>query len=247
MNFRKIIAIAAVAAIAFIGTTDVSAKKQKANAEEADGYRLERAMGTVLGTALNRSVEQISSMGIKVDRENVIAAVLKVLDGKDTGFTLPEADALIGEYVDSVRREANKPYDEESQAEFLAKAALEPGATVMPSGLVFRIITEGEGAMPGDNDSVRLLYSGSLSNGGVFDSTDEPVVFTVQNLVLGFSEGLKMMKPGGIYEITFPAALGYGEGGIPGAIPGNAALKFRVELIEVLPPAADAAADAVAK
>lgn len=193
-------------------------------------------MGTVLGNALDRSISQITAMGIPVDRQQVINTVLKVLDGKDTGLTVSEADALISQYIDSVRSEAQKPLSDESQAAFLKEAAAEPGAVVMPSGLVFRIITEGEGPMPGDDNSVRLLYTGSLSNGTVFDSTDEPVVFTVLNLVPGFTEGLKMMKPGGTYVITFPASLGYGADGIPGAIPGNAVLQFRVELLGILPP-----------
>ncbi len=50
----------------------------------------------------------------------------------------------------------------------------------------------------------------------------------------GFSEGLKLMKPGGRYRIVMPASLGYGPDGIPGAIPGNAALDFTVELISIL-------------
>lgn len=237
MKIRNFIAIAALAAIAFISSPDALAKKQKPAEPEPDpnAYKLERAMGTVLGYALNRSVDQIEQMGIKVERQQVINTVLQVLDGKQTGFSLNEADALIAQYVDSVRAEANKPLSEESQTAFLAEAAAQPGAITLPSGLVFNIITEGEGAMPGDDDSVRLLYTGSLSSGEVFDSTEEPVTFTVQNLVEGFTEGLKMMKPGGIYEITFPASLGYGPNGIPGAIPGNAALKFRINLLEVLP------------
>lgn len=227
MKHNRFLAIAAAAAIAFSSLASGSAREQSG--------QLEAAMGTVLGNALTRSIDQIASLGIPVDRNQVITTVLKVLNGKETGFTLAEADALIGQYVDSVRAEANKPLSEESQAAFLEKAAAEPGAMLLPSGLVFKVVTEGEGLMPDDKDSVKLLYSGSLSNGEVFDSTDEPVTFTVRNLVPGFTEGLKMMKPGGKYEITFPAALGYGERGIPGAIPGNAALKFTVTLLEIIP------------
>ncbi len=42
-----------------------------------------------------------------------------------------------------------------------------------------------------------------------------------------------MMKPGGRYRIVMPASLAYGTEGIPGAIPGNAALDFTVDLIEI--------------
>ena len=135
MKFTGFIAIAAIAAIAFIGSADISAKKQTNTAADTDqgAYRLERAMGTVLGTALNRSVDQINNMGITVDRRQVINTVLKVLDGQDTGFTLAEADNLIAQYVDSVRAEAGKPLTPESQAAFLEQAASEPGAITMPS------------------------------------------------------------------------------------------------------------------
>ena len=69
----------------------------------------------------------------------------------------------------------------------------------------------------------------------MFDRTDEPVTFDVDRLVPGFSEGLKMMRPGGKYRIVIPASLGYGERGIPGDIPPNAALDFTIELLQVIP------------
>ena len=118
MKFKVFIAIRRIAAIAFIGSADISAKKQKNSAADTDpeAYRLEQAMGTVLGTALNRSVDQISAMGISGRPPGRLSGtVLKVLDGKDTGFTLAEADNLIAQYVDSVRAEANKPLTPESQ------------------------------------------------------------------------------------------------------------------------------------
>lgn len=231
MKYMKLVAVAAIAAIAFIGS-----EQMRAEQPSMDGNELERAMGTVLGDALNSSVNQISRLGVDVNREELVKAVMTVLNGGDTGFTPTQANAYVNQYIDSVQSAtAARPLSEESQAAFLEKAAAEPGAMVLPSGLVFRIITEGEGAMPTDDDSVRLLYTGSLSNGEIFDETEEPVVFTVRNLVEGFTEGLKMMKPGGIYEITFPAALGYGQRGVPGAIPANAALQFRIHMLDVIP------------
>ncbi|MBP2691587.1 MAG: FKBP-type peptidyl-prolyl cis-trans isomerase, partial [Muribaculaceae bacterium] len=53
--------------------------------------------------------------------------------------------------------------------------------------------------------------------------------------VPGFTEGLKMMRPGGRYQVIIPASLGYGERGVPGAIPPNAALDFTVDLLQVIP------------
>ena len=66
------------------------------------------------------------------------------------------------------------------------------------------------------------------------DATGRPVRFKVNELTPGFSEGLLLMQPGGRYRIAMPASLGYGPEGITGAVPGNAALDFTVELIDVI-------------
>ncbi|MDE6557251.1 MAG: FKBP-type peptidyl-prolyl cis-trans isomerase, partial [Duncaniella sp.] len=104
-----------------------------------------------------------------------------------------------------------------------------------PSGLVFQVITEGEGAMPQSGERVKVNYTGRLSDGTVFDQTDAPVTFDVDRLVPGFTEGLKMMRPGGTYRLVIPASLGYGDTGAAGVIPPGAALDFTVELVEVVP------------
>ena len=103
-----------------------------------------------------------------------------------------------------------------------------------PTGLLFEVITEGEGASPTESDQVRVTYTGRLSDGTVFDSTEKPVQFPVGNLVAGFSEGLKMMKPGGDYRIIIPPQLGYGEKGAAGVIPPGAVLDFTIHLNDIV-------------
>ncbi len=85
---------------------------------------------------------------------------------------------------------------------------------------------------------MRLRYRGTFSDGTVFDAieADEaPADFPVADLTPGFTEGLQQMRAGGIYRLTMPASLGYGDEGVPGAIPPGAALRFDVELLEVNP------------
>lgn len=105
----------------------------------------------------------------------------------------------------------------------------------LPSGLVFEVITEGEGTSPTIDNRVRLLYTGRLADGTVFDQTERPVDFPLRGLVPGFSEGLSLMKPGGTYRLFIPPSLGYGEEGAAGTIPPNAAIDFQVQLLEILP------------
>ena len=99
--------------------------------------------------------------------------------------------------------------------------------------MVLEVITEGEGAMPAMTDTASVFYVGRLSDGTVFDATDDAVDFRVGDLTPGLAEAITMMRPGGKYRVTIPSSQAYGEEGIPGIIPGRAALQFIVELIAV--------------
>lgn len=239
MKISQLLTVAAIAATAVLSPVRVSATTDSPQAEShaeaiTDDARLARAMGTVLGSAVKQSIDQFVLAGMPVDRQLVLQTLMAYVEGQPTGYDLRSADEFISDYLARRRAATNVILSDETQQAFLAEAAAVEGAVTMPSGLVFRVITEGEGVMPTDGDSVSVDYVGRLSDGTVFDATESPVVFTVGNLVPGFVEGLKMMKPGGTYEVTFPASLGYGAEGVPGAIPGNAALQFTVQMHEVM-------------
>ncbi|MDE6490529.1 MAG: FKBP-type peptidyl-prolyl cis-trans isomerase [Muribaculaceae bacterium] len=189
--------------------------------------------GMLEGMRVMESVGAMSRRNLPIDRDRFTAAFDAVLNGESTGFTQASADAFMNEYIR--RKQAPDTVSVASQEEFIAARAADQGAVTTPSGLVFKTITEGEGTMPVMTDRVRVMYTGRLSDGTVFDSTDEPIEFAVSNLVPGFTEALTMMKPGGTYRICIPARIGYGTRGISGVIPGNAALDFEVRLLEVLP------------
>ena len=112
-------------------------------------------------------------------------------------------------------------------------------------GLTYTIIKPGKGAKPTDNDRVTVNYRGLFkSDGNEFDS-GKATQFKVTRVVPGFSQGLKLMQPGGKYRLCIPAALGYGPDGY-GSIPGNADLVFEVEMLSFapIPPKPSIAADA---
>ena len=148
-------------------------------------------------------------------------------------MTPKEADEYMQAYM--MRHQAPDTVSTASQMAFLSQKAKQKGVTVTPSGLEFEVVTEGEGIMPTKADKVRVLYTGRLADGTVFDSAQEPVEFDVARLVPGFTEGLTMMKPGGTYRLYIPASLGYGSTGVRGVIPGNSVLDFEVKLLEVIP------------
>lgn len=109
--------------------------------------------------------------------------------------------------------------------------------TTTASGLRFKVVKEGEGRSPTDDDVVLVKYVGKLTNGKIFDQNPQ-AGFPVTGVVPGFSEGLKKMKRGGQYRLWIPAELGYGPedqrnpqtGEV--AIPGGSELVFDVELLE---------------
>lgn len=186
-------------------------------------------------TALQR-LEQMGDLGFPIDRAAFVAALGKALGGQNIGFTAPEADAYLNSYMarQYEARMAADTLSTESQVKFLESQAAREGVIRTPSGLLFEVITEGEGTGPTLDDTVELTYEGKLYNGTIFDSTDTPVRFPVKGLVPGFSQGLLMMKPGGTYRLFIPASLGYGPRGASGVIPGNAALDFTITLQKVI-------------
>lgn len=195
-----------------------------------------RAVGTVLGENIVRSLHQLEMMGVPADRQAVVRTIADYLAGTPTGFDAMDANIYIDNYIAQNARQISDTVSIESQEGFLANLALTDGAIRTPSGLVFIVEQEGEGAFPTNEDTVSVEYVGRFSDGTVFDRTEGRSIDIPLNAVVpGFAEGLKMMKPGGTYRIAFPASLGYGEKGIPGAIPGNAAIDFTVTLHSVTP------------
>jgi FKBP-type peptidyl-prolyl cis-trans isomerase FkpA len=126
---------------------------------------------------------------------------------------------------------ADKPADAA-----LAAAAKEPGAKVMPSGLVINMVKEGKGSQPSPASTVRVHYRGLFPDGREFDSSfkrGEPIEFPLNGVIKCWTEGVSMMRVGGAARLTCPAAIAYGSRGAGGVIPPNATLIFEVQLLGV--------------
>ncbi len=122
---------------------------------------------------------------------------------------------------------------------FLTSNAKVEGVRTLPSGVQYKVVRSGPpgGESPDRNDLVRVDYEGTLTDGTVFDSSyqaGQPAVFTVSDVVPGWTEILQQMRVGDEWVVYIPPALGYGEQGRPG-IPPNAVMVFRLKLLEVAP------------
>ncbi|MDQ3079130.1 MAG: FKBP-type peptidyl-prolyl cis-trans isomerase [Pseudomonadota bacterium] len=128
--------------------------------------------------------------------------------------------------------------------DFLARNAAVKRVMTTASGLQYYVLKSGPktGRSPVDGDTVTFDYEGKLTTGETFDSSfarGTPLTGGVGDFVPGFTEALKLMKPGDDWIIWIPPTLGYGERAT-GPIPANSVLRFRMALHSVTPATATA-------
>ena len=169
-----------------------------------------------------------------------LAFVKKGLEDQALGKT---TDVKLEEYGPKVqalamaRQKVKTEADKSAGVAFAAKAAAEPGAEKLPSGVVFKSIKEGTGAMPAATDRVKVHYVGTLENGTEFDSSikrGQPTEFGLNQVVKCWTEGVAKIKVGGKAKLTCPSDTAYGDRGSPPTIPGGATLTFEVELLDIV-------------
>ncbi|MBU0488954.1 MAG: FKBP-type peptidyl-prolyl cis-trans isomerase [Bacteroidetes bacterium] len=179
--------------------------------------------------------------GVDINPDILIIG-LKEANGGDSGmFSKEMAAKLIGEYQQKLmqlQQEKQKKAADENKKKadaFLEANKAKEGVVTLPSGLQYLIMTEGNGEHPKATDKVKVHYHGTLVDGSVFDSSvqrGEPVVFPLNGVIAGWTEGVQLMTPGSKYKFFIPPALGYGERP-QGPIPPGSVLIFEVEYFGV--------------
>jgi len=112
------------------------------------------------------------------------------------------------------------------------------------SGLQYWDIKVGTGAVATDGSHVKVHYTGWLTTGKKFDSSvdvHQPYEFTIGkgDVIKGWDEGVTGIKVGGKRQLRIPPELAYGQDGFKSIIPPNATLIFDVQLLAVMPEAAN--------
>jgi len=118
----------------------------------------------------------------------------------------------------------------ESLEAYITRANLTSTVTKDPRGFYYQVVTPGTGATPTLSSRVTVFYTGSLTNGNVFDQTGAtPASFGLGQLILGWQYGIPLIKAGGRIKLYLPPELGYGSQAA-GSIPPNSVLIFDITL-----------------
>ncbi len=173
-----------------------------------------------------------------ISTNNFMAGFISAITGKDQRMTIKEADSTAQAMVETIKaRTMEKKYGEakKKNEDFLAENKGKEGVVTLPSGVQYKILKEGKGAIPADTSNVEVNYEGKLIDGTVFDSSLErgkPATFSVNQVIAGWQEVLKMMPVGSEWEIYIPQDKAYGSRET-GNIPPFSTLIFKVELLGI--------------
>ena len=186
--------------------------------------------------------QSLKAQGVDINLDVYISGIKDFLGGKQPLMTQEEIRVTISELqkrVMSGKEKELKEMAEKNLAQtkaFLEENKKKEGIKVLPSGLQYKVLTEGSGRIPKAEDKVTVHYRGTLINGTEIDSSykrGQPAIFGVGGLIRGWSEALQLMKEGAKWQIFIPPELAYGETGAGGVVQPNSTLIFEVELISI--------------
>jgi len=221
------------------GTTATTPKTAAPLTLKTDMQKQSYAMGMNLGMGLHKQ-------GLTLDPALVARGMKDSMTGGKTVLTDDEARTAIQQLQNDVRLKMEAKSKEEGAAHrkegeaFLAQNKTKEGVVVLPSGLQYKILTQGNGPKPTASDTVSCNYRGTLIDGKEFDSSYKrgaPASFPISGVIKGWTEALQMMPVGSKWQLFIPSDLAYGDSPRPGGDigPGDT-LIFEVELLSIGEP-----------
>ena len=222
-------------------STGTTAKKPVAKAPAApltlktQKDKLSYALGMNFGNGLHRQ-------SIEIDPNILLRGMKDSMTGGKTLLTEDEARTVLTQFQNDLRKQMQEKAQAAGEANkkegdvFLAANKAKDGVVALPSGLQYKVLTEGTGPKPAATDSVVCNYRGTLLDGTEFDSSykrGQPATFPVNGVIKGWTEALQLMPVGSKWQLFIPADLAYGDRGAGPQIGPNATLVFEVELVSI--------------
>ena len=174
-----------------------------------------------------------------ISLKNLLAGFITGVTGKK-GIMTPETANMVAQtkMQEIKTKTMAKQYGANKAAgeRLLAANKKKPGVVTLPSGLQYKVIKEGKGAIPTDTTQVKVQYEGRTIDGQVFESSyksDGPITMTPKQMIPGWTEALTHMPEGSVWEVYIPQNLAYGERQAGDKIKPFSALIFKIELVKV--------------
>lgn len=209
---------------------------------ETEAAKHSYAMGASMGKFAKERFDEQQELGIETDSDALVTGFLDTFSEKSQ-FSEAELEGFIKEMSEQyqVAKQQQQTQQATENAEigiaFLAENAEREGVVATGTGLQYEVISEGDGASPTAEDTVRVHYHGTLIDGTVFDSSvdrGQPAEFPLNRVISGWTEGVQLMKVGSKYKFYIPSDLAYGPRAT-GSIKPNSTLIFEVELLDIAP------------
>lgn len=202
---------------------------------KTDKDKISYSIGLDVGT-------RIKMQAIDVDVKALKAGIEDALTDREALLTKEEVRTVMTGLQQKMRvkaKETETQMSEKNKKEgeaFLSANKDKEGVIVLPNGLQYKVLKEGEGQSPKLTDTVSTHYRGTLIDGTVFDSSyerGEPASFPVSGVIAGWTEALQKMKVGSKWQLFIPSELAYKSRGAGQLIGPNAALIFEIELLAI--------------
>ena len=173
-----------------------------------------------------------------ISLQNLLAGFIQGATGKKGLMTVEQAGQVAQVKMMAIKAKQLEvqygPLKKKGEA-WMAANAKKAGVKTLPSGVQYKVIKEGSGAMPKDTSTVKVNYEGRLIDGTVFDSSykrGEAVTLRANQVIKGWTEALVHMPAGSVWEVYIPQELAYGDRE-QGQIKPYSPLVFKIELISV--------------
>lgn len=219
---------------ALAGIALMSYSLQSVAAPETEADKLSYSLGAILAEQL-KQFEGIDANALSQGVRDTLDNKPLALDRQEMFRLIEKARKDQEQKRQTQRANEAKKNLEKGQA-FLTENSKKPGIRTLESGLQYKVIKNGQGIKPQENSEVSVHYEGRLLDGNIFDSSyrrNQPATFKLNQVIKGWTEGLRQMSEGSVWELYIPSDLAYGPGGIPGRIEPNETLIFKVELLSV--------------
>jgi FKBP-type peptidyl-prolyl cis-trans isomerase FklB len=182
--------------------------------------------------------QSLLRQGVDVDAAAFAEGIEDILSGTASKLSEEEMEAIAKSYQGKQKEERQALTQQNSEAgqEFLEANKRKDGIVVLPSGLQYKVLEQGNGKQPTADDTVVVHYRGTTINGNEFDSSykrGEPTTLQIANVIKGWQEALPLMSEGSKWQLYIPTELAYGERGAGAAVGPNETLIFDIELISV--------------